>query len=45
MSENIKLEDYNDKFDEFFEEVKKNPSYNSKLIQQAYSLAYEAHKD
>lgn len=45
MSENIKLEDYNDKFEEFFEEVKKNPSYNSKLIQQAYSLAYEAHKD
>ncbi|WP_294954058.1 bifunctional (p)ppGpp synthetase/guanosine-3',5'-bis(diphosphate) 3'-pyrophosphohydrolase [uncultured Eubacterium sp.] len=45
MSENIKLEDYNDKFDEFFGEVKKNPSYNSKLIQQAYSLAYEAHKD
>ena len=45
MSENIKLEDYNDKFDEFFEEVKKNPSYNSKLIQLAYSLAYEAHKD
>lgn len=45
MSENIKLEEYNDKFDEFFEEVKKNPSYNSKLIQQAYSLAYEAHKD
>lgn len=45
MSENIKLEDYNDKFDEFFDEVKKNPSYNSKLIQQAYSLAYEAHKD
>ena len=45
MSDNIKLEDYNDKFDEFFEEVKKNPSYNSKLIQQAYSLAYEAHKD
>lgn len=45
MSENIKLEDYNDKFDEFFEEVKKNPSYNSKLIQQAYSLAYEAHKE
>ena len=45
MSENIKLEEYNDKFEEFFEEVKKNPSYNSKLIQQAYSLAYEAHKD
>lgn len=41
----IKLEDYDDKFDEFFEEVKKNPNYNSDLIKKAYDLAYEAHKN
>ncbi len=41
----IKLEEYDDKFDEFFEEVKKNPNYNSDLIKKAYDLAYEAHKN
>ncbi|WP_308567557.1 bifunctional (p)ppGpp synthetase/guanosine-3',5'-bis(diphosphate) 3'-pyrophosphohydrolase [uncultured Eubacterium sp.] len=45
MSQEIKLEDYDDKFDEFFEQVKKNPQYNSKLIKKAYDLAYEAHKN
>ena len=43
--EEIKLEDYDDKFDEFFDEVKKNPNYNSELILKAYKLAYEAHKN
>ncbi len=41
----IRLEDYNDHFKEFFEEVKSNPQYNSALIEEAYNLAYEAHKD
>lgn len=45
MSQEIKLEDYDDKFDEFFEQVKKNPQYNSDLIKKAYDLAYEAHKN
>ncbi len=31
MAEEIKLEDYDDKFGEFFEEIKKNPQYNSDL--------------
>lgn len=44
MSE-IKLEEYNDHFDEFFEEVKKNPQYDSKKIERAYNLANEAHKN
>ena len=45
MAQEIKLEDYDDKFDEFYEEVKKNPQYDSKLIKKAYDLAYEAHKN
>lgn len=45
MAEEIKLEDYDDKFDEFFEEIKKNPQYNSELIKKAYDLAYDAHKN
>lgn len=45
MSQEIKLEEYDDKFDEFFEKVKKNPQYDSKLIKKAYDLAYEAHKN
>lgn len=45
MAEEIKLEDYDDKFGEFFEEIKKNPQYNSDLIKKAYDLAYDAHKN
>ncbi len=45
MSEEIKYEEYNDRFDEFFEEVKKNSSYDSERIKRAYELAREAHKD
>ncbi|MBS5275681.1 MAG: bifunctional (p)ppGpp synthetase/guanosine-3',5'-bis(diphosphate) 3'-pyrophosphohydrolase, partial [Clostridiales bacterium] len=41
----MKLEDYDDKFGEFFEEIKKNPQYNSDLIKKAYDLAYDAHKN
>ena len=44
MAQEIKLEDYDDKFGEFFEEIKKNPQYNSDLIKKAYDLAYDAHK-
>lgn len=45
MAEEIKYEEYNDRFDEFFEEVKKNSAYDSGLILKAYQLAREAHKD
>ena len=45
MAQEIKLEDYDDKFGEFFEKIKKNPQYNSDLIKKAYDLAYDAHKN
>ena len=45
MSEEIKYEDYNDGFEEFFEEVEKNPIYDAENIKRAYELAREAHKD
>lgn len=45
MAQEIKLEDYDDKFGEFFEEIKKNPQYNSDLIKKTYDLAYDAHKN
>ena len=45
MSNEIKYEEYNDRFDEFIEEVKNNPSYDSQIIEKAYQLAKEAHKD
>jgi GTP pyrophosphokinase len=45
LNSEIKYEDYNDHFDEFLEEVKKNPSYDSEKIERAYQLAKEAHKD
>lgn len=45
MAEEIKFEDYNDHFDDFFKEVKKNNQYNSDLIEKAYKLAYDAHKN
>lgn len=38
-------EEYNDRFDEFFEQVKQNKSYDSKKIEKAYMLARDAHKD
>ena len=45
MAEEIKYEEYNDRFDEFFEEVKRNGTYDSDLILKAYKLARDAHKD
>lgn len=46
MADNeIKLEEYNDRFSEFFEQVKANSQYDSEKILKAYELAYEAHKD
>lgn len=45
MSSDIKYEEYNDHFDDFISEVRKNPSYDSEKIEQAYQLAREAHKD
>lgn len=38
-------EEYNDRFDKFFEQVKQNESYDSKKIEKAYLLAKDAHKD
>ena len=45
MNNEIKYEDYNDHFGEFFDQVKSNPSYDSEKIEKAYQLAREAHKD
>ena len=45
MIEEIKPEDYNDHFYEFFEEIKNNPQYDSDKIEKAYRLAREAHKN
>ncbi|MBR3738296.1 MAG: bifunctional (p)ppGpp synthetase/guanosine-3',5'-bis(diphosphate) 3'-pyrophosphohydrolase, partial [Eubacterium sp.] len=41
----MNYEDYNDRFDEFIQKVKENPSYDSEKIEKAYSLARDAHKD
>lgn len=41
----IKLEEYDDRFEEFFQQVKENNQYDSDKILKAYQLAYEAHKD
>jgi len=45
VNSEIKKEEYNDRFDEFFEEVKKNPYYDSEKIKKAYIMARDAHKD
>ncbi len=45
MSNEIKLEEYDDHFSDFFELVKKNSQYDSEKIEKAYTLAYEAHKN
>lgn len=45
MSNEIKLEEYDDHFSDFFELVKNNSQYDSKKIEKAYTLAYEAHKN
>ena len=45
MSNEIKLEEYDDHFSDFFELVKNNSQYDSDKIEKAYTLAYEAHKN
>lgn len=45
MSDTVYNEEYNDGFEEFFEEVKKNPQYNYEKIEKAYNLARDAHKN
>ena len=45
MNTDIKYEDYNDHFDDFINEVRSNPSYDSEKIEKAYKLARDAHKD
>jgi GTP pyrophosphokinase len=45
LAEEIKYEDYNDHFDDFIKEVKKNPQYDSEKIERAYAIAREAHKN
>lgn len=45
MSNEIKLEEYDDHFSDFFELVKNNSQYDSEKIEKAYTLAYEAHKN
>ena len=38
-------EEYNDRFDEFIEQVKTNSQYDCKMIERAYNLAKDAHKN
>lgn len=45
VSNEIKLEEYDDHFSDFFELVKNNSQYDSEKIKKAYTLAYEAHKN
>jgi len=41
----VYTDDYNDGFDAFFEEIKKNNQYDSEKIKKAYDLARDAHKN
>ncbi len=45
MSEIINPTEYDDGFNEFFEEIKSNPQYDSERIERAYKLARDAHKN
>ncbi len=45
MSNTVYNKEYNDGFNEFFEAVKGNSQYNSSLIEKAYNLAHDAHKN
>ncbi len=45
MSDTVYNEEYNDGFYEFFADVKNNPQYDSKIIEKAYCLARDAHKN
>ena len=45
-SENsVYTDDYDDGFNAFFEEIKKNPQYDLERIKKAYDLARDAHKN
>ena len=41
----IAYEDYDDGFADFFEEIKLNPQYDVELIEKAYNLAEDAHRN
>lgn len=45
MAEEIKYEEYDDKFGEFFEEVKQSNNYENEKIKHAYDLARAAHRN
>lgn len=45
MSDTVYNEEYNDGFYEFFADVKNNPQYDSEIIEKAYCLARDAHKN
>jgi GTP pyrophosphokinase len=45
LAEEIKYEEYNDHFDEFIAQVRKNSQYDSEKILRAYNIAREAHKN
>ncbi|MCC8072926.1 MAG: bifunctional (p)ppGpp synthetase/guanosine-3',5'-bis(diphosphate) 3'-pyrophosphohydrolase [Clostridiales bacterium] len=45
MSNDINAEEYNDGFEEFFAQIKKNPQYDCNVIEKAYKLARAAHKN
>ncbi len=45
MSNEINIAEYDDRFDEFLSEVKKNSYYDSEKIEKAYNIARDAHKN
>ena len=45
MSEEVKAEVYNDRFDELLEQVRQTEGYDSERIERAYQLAKTAHQD
>lgn len=42
--QSVYTDDYDDGFNKFFEDIKKNPQYDSEVIKKAYDLARDAHK-
>lgn len=45
MADTVYTDDYNDGFNDFFEQIKNNPQYDSEKIKKAYDLAHDAHKN
>ena len=43
--QSVYTDDYDDGFNKFFEDIKKNPQYDSEVIKKAYDLARDAHKN